>query len=452
MSDTRGQGIKIECHGRWIILLTIIIKILLCVLFIYISRLMKINILNINATLLKTLVPIKQLQNEHQRCIASKSCVVNLCLGDELSANEECRWFVYLIEGRVDLLAIDRPPVLLQSTDPRAMHPLFAECGHKTRLIAQSSCVILRFDKQLFNAFMDKEIVTIDVPETAAMREIAVDLFYAIMHDFEMGKLKLSSLPDVAKNIKQQLGALNLTKEKLANIVTADPAITARLIKMARGKRLRVADTNCDIVSAINVLGLETSKKLIYNMVDQQPFVSQSQTLNQRMHTLYEQSIDVAALSFSISKQSELLAPGHMLLAGLLSEIGTITIINYIESTGLRLENEEELEQIITQLRGAVGNMVIKHFGLSSDLLTVVNNFENWYRQDKDIIDACDIVVIAQIFRRLKDHKLNGLPDISEVPALQKLYKNVQTSDFVNNVLSQAHEETLSIVSLLKSA
>jgi len=56
-------------------------------------------------------VPIKQLQNEHQLLIANKSKILNLHLGDELSSNEEHRWFIYLIEGKLDLLEIDKPSV-----------------------------------------------------------------------------------------------------------------------------------------------------------------------------------------------------------------------------------------------------------------------------------------------------------------------------------------------------
>ncbi len=99
------------------------------------------------------------------------------------------------------------------------------------------------------------------------------------------------------------------------------------------------------------------------------------------MHELYGRSIDVAALSYSISKYGNKLMPEHILFAGLVSEIDVNTILSYIESTGLIIESEVELEKIINDLRSAVGGMVVCSFGLSTDLYAVVNNFKNWRRE-----------------------------------------------------------------------
>lgn len=394
-------------------------------------------------------MPIKQLQNEHQLLIANKSKILNLHLGDELSSNEEHRWFIYLIEGKLDLLEIDKPSVLLQSTDNRALHPLFIESEYKTKLIAQANSVVLRFDRQLFNMLMDKEVITSEELETVEMDEVEGSLFNEIMHDFNLGQLKLSSLPDFAEKIKKALDNTGISAEDLVRIISSDPAVAARFIKEAKGNHVNMASSVCSIASSIELLGLCTSKKIVSAMVEKEPFITQSPLLNQRMHALYDQSVDTAALSLSISRESDTTTPDHMMLAGLLSEIGVISILSYIESTGMNIDTETELEQIIDHLRSAVGSMVIKHFGLSTDLFSVVDNFESWEHQDEGEVDACDIVIIAQIYHRLKHHQVHGLPKINEVPALKKLCIKEDNAEFAKHVFQQAHEEVSSIVKLL---
>ncbi len=406
--------------------------------------------MKIDSTLLKNLVPIKQLQNEHQRLIAEKSQIIKLHAGDELSANEEHQWFIYLVDGKLDLLEIDESPVLLTAADGRALHPVFIEGEYKTRLVAQMNCVVLRFDRQLFDALIDEELITVEVTENIEAQEIEGGLYNEILHDFNSGKLKLRSLPDIANKIKKALNVNNICELDLARVVSADPVIAIRLIRSANGNRAHIADPVCSIASAIKTLGLSASREIIDKMTGYSLFLSSSELLNQRMHELYDHSIDTAVLSYSVSRYSNKLIPEHLLFAGLVSEIGVNIILSYIESTGLAIESAVELEKIINDLRDTVGNMVIKHFGLSTDLYVVVNNFENWQRKNTEELDACDIVIVAQIYRRLRHHQVDGLPKINEVYALEKLGINTKDTDFVKKVFQKSHEEIVSIMQLLE--
>lgn len=401
-------------------------------------------------TLLKYLVPIKQLQTEHRLQIASQSQVLELSSGDELSANEEHRWFVYLIEGKLDLLELNKEPILLDAADDRAYHPIFNEGEHKTRLVAQSGCIVVRFEKQLFHTFIDQEIITGEELETVEMSEVEGNLFNEIMHAFNMGNLKLPSLPDIAIKVKKALLSPNASADNMSRIISADPAMVARLINAANGPLNRGVDPINSIQAAIVRLGMGTTKELVTSFAIKQLFKTKSKMLNQRMHELYDHSVDIAAISFAISKQSGKLLPDHMLLAGLLHEIGVIPILSYIEDTGLIVDNEAELDQIIKRLRGAVGSMVVRHWGLSGDLFAVVEEFENWQRDEAGEIDTCDMIIIAQIYRRLKHHQIDGLPRIDQVPAFKKLYPDNQDKDFAQKVFQQAHEEIAAVMQLLK--
>ena len=400
--------------------------------------------------LLKHLVPIKQLQNEHQLLIARQAQMMTLQAGDALSANEERLWFVYLIEGKLDLFEIDQISVSLEAPSERACHPLFNEEDNKTHVVAQTASIIVRFDRRLFNAFVDDELLAGEELGSTEMREVEGHLFNEIMRAFNAGHLKLPSLPDIAMKVKKALSRPNSSAQDVSRIVSADPAMVARLINIANGPLNRGVDPIGSIHGALVRLGLQNSKDLIISFSIKQLFMSKSKVLNQRLHELYDSSVDVAAISFALSKQSAMLAPDHIMLAGLLHEIGVIPILSYIEDTGLVVADENELNSIIKKLRGAVGSMVIKQWGLSNDLIAVVENFENWQRQTESEIDTCDMIIIAQIYHRLKHQQIEGLPKINDVPAFKKLYPENQDADFAQNVFQQADDEISAIMQLLK--
>jgi HD-like signal output (HDOD) protein len=408
------------------------------------------NKVQFDKTLLKHLNPIKQLQNEHRLQMLDQMQMIELGVGEELSANEEHRSFLYLLTGKIDLLEVNTSPVLLKSSDDRARHPLFNESDHKTCFVAHSHCVIARFDRHQFHAFVNQELLTGEELETIEMNEVEGNLFNAIMHAFNMGDLKLPSLPDIAIKVKKALLSPYTSADDVARIISADPAMATRLVNVANGPLNRSVDSIKSIQAAVVRLGTQTSKELVTIFAIKQLFSSKSKLLNRQMHELYDQSIDIAAISFALSKKSGMLLPEHAMLAGLLHEIGVIPILSYIEETGLVINEEAELNNIVNHLKGAVGSMVIQHWGLSDDLIAVVDENENWQRNNEGDIDACDIVIIAQIYRRLKHRQLNGLPDINEVPAFQKLYPGNQDADFAKNVFQQAHEEVASIMQLLK--
>ena len=406
--------------------------------------------MQIEPSLLKFIFPIKQLQPEDRLLMADQSHLIELSPGDELTANDEHRWLLYLIEGKLDLLAIDRPSILLKSTDKRAFHPLFSEGEHKLRCVALTSCKIVRFDKQQFHTLLNNELISGEELETVEMNEAEGNLFNEIMHAFNMGELKLPSLPDIAAKVKKAMMNPNVSVEDISRIVSSDPAIVTRLIHAANGPLNRGVESIDSIHAAIVRLGLNVAKELAISFSIKQLFTTKSAMLSQRMHQLYEHSVDVAAIGFSLSKQSGKLSPDHVLLAGLLHEIGVIPILSYIEDTGLLITDTDELEEIIERLKTVVSSMVVRHWGLSNDLLVVVEDYENWQRDSGNYADTCDIIMIAEIYSRLQRHQVKGLPKIEQVPAFKKLFPEQQGAGFVAGIFEQAHEEILSVKNLLK--
>ncbi|MDH5483949.1 MAG: HDOD domain-containing protein [Gammaproteobacteria bacterium] len=400
--------------------------------------------------LLKKLVPIRELQREDRLHMSNKAQLVQLRRGDELSASDEHRWLLYLYDGQLDLIEVDQQPNFVDSQDARARHPLFSVSTHRAHLLAKTDCKLIRFDRQLFTTLLEHELISGEELQTIEVGEIEGNIFNAIMHAFNMGQLKLPSLPEIALKVKAAASNPNVHLDEVARIISADATMAARLIQVANSPVSRGIEPVRTIREAVVRLGISTSRNLVISLSVLQLFKSRSSLLNSRMLELYHHSVDVAAISFVLAKSTGKLDPDYALLAGLVHDIGIIPVITYIEDTGLDLQNKDELNDIIARLRSVVGSMVVKHWQLPADLLNVVEHAENWQRDDMENLDVTDVVVVAQIYDMLQHHEFKKLPAIDDVPAFKKLFPDGLLPNFAQQVLEEAHEEIFEIMSLLK--
>lgn len=403
-----------------------------------------------DVSLLKYLVPIRELQLADRQTLASKAHIIELLPGEELAASDQHRWLLYLVVGQLDLCALKQPAVLLDASDARARHTVFAAGEHKSHAVAHTPCKLVRFDRQLFNTLLDYELISGTEMTAIETDDGESHLFNAIMQAFNAGNLQLPSLPDIALKVKTAAANPDVSLADIAHIVEADPVMAARLIQVASSPTHRALTPVRSIRDAIMRLGLVSTRNLVIGLSMKQLFKTSNSMLDERMHELYEHSVEVAAICFALGHRAKHAHEDHLLLAGLVHDIGVIPILAYIDNTGLVVENSAELESIINKLRGVVGSMVVRHWELPPELVTVVEEAENWQRNSGDKLDICDMVVIAQIYSMLQRHQLQNLPKIDEVPAFHKLFKGKPDAEFAQQILHDAHDEVVEIMRLLR--
>lgn len=406
--------------------------------------------LPIDESMLKHLVPIRDLQPEGRRHLASKAHVVDLIPGDHLIDIDEHRWLLYLIEGTIDLIDRDRHSLKVNAGDKRAFHALFADKSHKVRAVAVKRCKVARFDRQLFSTLIEQEIISGEQLETIEVGEVEGHIFNAIMQAFNQGQLKLPSLPEIAVKIKTAASNPNASVQDVVRIVEADPAMVARLIQVANSPISRGIEPVKSIRDAVVRLGLATTRNLVVSLSVKQLFKTRSNVLRARMQGLYDHSVEVAAIAYAIANRSTDMVADELLLAGLIHDIGVIPILTYIDETGLEVEDDAQIENIITKLRSVVGSMVMKNWDFAPELAAVVECGHDWHRNSGEQLVMCDIIIIAQIYYLLKHHQLDGLPQIDKVPAFRKLFHDRNDPQFVVKVLEDAHEEIAEVMKILR--
>jgi HD-like signal output (HDOD) protein len=403
----------------------------------------------IDPDLLKYLMPLRELRSSERKYLASQSKFQNMEINDRIYARDTQDFFLYLIEGKLELFDQGEEAHMISSEDLRAHHPLLSEESLESFIGADTPCKILCIKKTSFYSLIDEEVVISEYAKNDEISFIESSIYNEIIQAVEANELKLPSLPEIALKVRSAIAKEDVGIDDVARIAESDPAIVARLIQVANSPLTRSTEPVNSIRDAIVRMGLSMTQNLIISLSVKQLFDTKQQILKVRMKELYDHSIEIAAISFALSKKLNCFDPDKVLLAGLIHDIGVIPVLAYIDETGLEIQSEKEVDCIVAKLRAAVGLTVVKNWGFPEEMMSVVENAENWFRNSSDELDMTDIILVAQMYNMLQHKQLKGLPDIQKVPVFKKIFPDEADPKFVMEVLSQAQEEINEVKSLI---
>ncbi|RDH81451.1 MAG: hypothetical protein DIZ80_15325 [endosymbiont of Galathealinum brachiosum] len=396
------------------------------------------------------LIPFKDLATGDRIKLAKTGQLIKMTIGETLYSNECKDQMLYLISGKLDLCLQYLTPQLLVADTVEALKPVFSENEEEeTHIAITANCEIWQFNRQLFNRLIEKEVLVDERALSHQMSHVESNIYNEIMNAVETGQLKLPSLPEIALRIKKAVEQSEADIEHIGKIVELDPAISTRLIKVANSPLTRGVNPIHSMRDVIVRLGLKMTRNLVLSFSVAQLFKTRHPFLKKQMKIFYAHSIEIASICYALGKHIKNLDADELLLAGLVHDIGVIPVITYIEKTGLELTDEEEIRQLIHSLRVAVGMLVVKSWDLPKEMLNVVTHAEHWYHDSGKELKVEDVIIIAQVYDKLRRKQLSSLPDINKVPAFKKLFPNKHDPAFAMQVLDEAREEINEMKSLL---
>ena len=128
------------------------------------------------------------------------------------------------------------------------------------------------------------------------------DLFFnELKAAIDDDSLVLPSLPEVALKIRDAVESEDSTAEQVANALSQDASLSARLIQVVNSPLYRPRNPIDDLQMAITRLGLRLVRDLVMNLAMKQMFQSTSEVLDKKFRSVWSTSVDVAAISQMMS-------------------------------------------------------------------------------------------------------------------------------------------------------
>ncbi|HSB96506.1 MAG TPA: HDOD domain-containing protein [Spongiibacteraceae bacterium] len=362
---------------------------------------------------------------------------------------------IFLLNGRLQLVAEDGRERVVEAGTPAANLPVAKLRPRQYTGKALTNLEFISVDcdvlESLFEPHNDAENMEIGygVVEMGVEDDDSNEMLHAFKRDLEARKFRLTTLPEVALKIRALLDNQDAGARQIAELVNRDPAIAAKVVRAANSP-IYFGAAKCETVqNAIVRLGLMTTKQLVIGFTLRDLFQSEVPLLRRLMTESWQESMDVAAISFVLARHTKLFDPEEAMLAGLVSNIGVLSVLNYAQNYPQLLDNEALLQQWAAKLKGEVGALVLENWQFPEEIVEVARGCEEWSRCPTTRADLCDLVLVATLHGYIGKRKFPAPPRMDQVPAYQKLALGKLTPELTLQILVEAKDQIEQARSLL---
>jgi HD-like signal output (HDOD) protein len=135
---------------------------------------------------------------------------------------------------------------------------------------------------------------------------------------------------------------------------------------------------------------------------------------------VWRRSLEVAGVSYALSRSHSQLKPDQAALGGLVHQIGVLPILTYAEDHYELLSDPVSLNHMIDSIHPVLGDKLLSRWDFPEMLAKLPGQYLNLER-DSASLDYIDLVQVAVLYCHCDtDHPLARV-DVSSVPAMKKL-------------------------------
>lgn len=301
-----------------------------------------------------------------------------------------------------------------------------------------------------FTHLLEPDSTGIDV-DYLDQSDQANDLTFHIFQDIMADKIRVPAMPEIAIKIQRLFDNDNADVDSICALIQADASLSAKLLRIANSPVYSGYAAIDSINQAIVRMGMETLRnQVIIHAVSEMLSVTSSK-MKIRMRKLWKESRRVAAFSRILSQKITGFNHEAAQMAGLLCNLGTLAIVQYIQDHHNLSYDEKSLDQTIINLRPQINSFLMHKWNLGDDIITVAEESHDWFRYNDNEADLCDVILIARYFSLLNENSVKKLPVLSRIPAYKKLKSQGFIMSDCISFVKESHAEVEQIENMLGS-
>jgi HD-like signal output (HDOD) protein len=276
--------------------------------------------------------------------------------------------------------------------------------------------------------------------------QAAFDFVKALALEMSAGKIEIPSFPDVAVRVRKILADENCSAAQIARVVSAEPAMAAKLLQMANSALLNPNGTKItELKSAVARIGISNvrSASLAYAM-EQIKNAKELAPLRKPLHDLWERSVKVAAMCYVVARRWTRVNADQAMLAGLMHGMGRVYILTRAVKHPELFADGTAYHQIVRDWNAQVAKAVLESWEISPEIIDAVEHYEDLERTDTGTgeTDLTDVLTIANILVSFN----------SDLPAMEMRLKEAAaagrmgvTAELIHKVLQETAGELASL-------
>lgn len=400
------------------------------------------------ARFLQKLIPIGDLPVA--KLIAMPASIHNFAAGDIIfTRGEQIEFLAYLYDGEIFMETANGSGYSVIASTFKAYYPLSTGSEHTFSAIAKTAASVIYLPLnalQESNDQINNPLINPDnIPEDLRNSR----LFNGVCAAYRSNSLRVPALPDVALRLRTALQK-DISISDAVKIINLDSVIASKLIQVTNSPIYRTLNPAANCFDAVNRLGLKTTQHLATSISLNNLFKSRNKMLNNKIQTVWKQSIHVASLSYTLARISGSLDPEAAMLAGLIHNIGVLPIITFAEDFEQDAYTQAELEQTITVLQPLLGAAILKKWHFPEEMQDIPMQIANWYYDKNRDLLLNDIVLLAKFHSELGTPNMQKLPPLNTLPAFHKLGDAALTPDMSLKALHDAKQQVAEALSFFR--
>lgn len=286
--------------------------------------------------------------------------------------------------------------------------------------------------------------------EIIEQSEEANRLTISLCQDISSGSISLPTMPDVVQKIQKVFADDDYDVAKITGLIQSDPSISAKLLKTANSALYSGNAPIETLQQAVVRMGMDAIRKQIMIYAASELFRSKSTSMKNRMESLWRDCRKVSAFSRILATKSGQFDPELAQMAGLLSDLGIVAILDYAQEHSDLYGDDDALDQTVRVLHTQINGMLLYQWNLGDEIVTVGEESRNWFRNHRDDADLCDLVLVARYYSLIGTPVKNSLPALSRMPAFLKLKLDFSAEDTIN-FIEESEAEVTAVESMLGS-
>lgn len=259
------------------------------------------------------------------------------------------------------------------------------------------------------------------------MNEKAEKFFEELEQAVESNTIVLPTLPEVAIKLREVVEDEDSSAQKVAETLTQDASLTARLIQVANSPLYRTRNPIEDLQSAVTRLGMTLVRDLVVSLAMKQIFQATSDALEEQFRRVWNSSVEVAAISRMLASGIPEVNSEQALLAGLVHNIGALPILVLAENDDVLFNDSKALAEMIYELQGPVGELILKAWEFPESMIEVVTNAQDFAYAHDGGIHLVDLIQVALLQgQHVDEHHMPE--DWSVVPAFAQMSMDAEVN------------------------
>jgi putative nucleotidyltransferase with HDIG domain len=234
---------------------------------------------------------------------------------------------------------------------------------------------------------------------------------------------------DATVKVRNALNDPNIDAGRLAQVVSGEPMLATKLVRMANSAALNPGGRQVgDVRTAVMRVGFKAVRSTAAAVAVQQvraskdlaPFAAEAERA-------WRHSLDVAAIAYVLARSLTSLNPDEALFAGLVHDIGRFYLLSRAAKYPELIEHRDELEAIVREWHPSIGEAVLQGLNLPEALVSAVANHEvgDHHFPPKTLTD---VVTLANLAAHSRSGDSGDLPQDSPVfPVLADAAAEVQS-------------------------